>query len=466
MYERTRNGSSMLISIDIGSTWTKGALFKIKEQELLVIDKTATSTTTEDLSSGFQIVLDKLKSNCPDNDIPIECSSSAHGGLKITAIGIVPELTVESAKLAALSAGGKLTKSYSYRLNKTDVDEIEKSDPDIILLTGGTDGGNISYITHNAQLLSESNLTCPILYGGNKDLHDKIKIILSEKDLIITSNVLPELDSPSPKEAQEAVRNIFLTKIIQGKGLQKIVDISGNAPVPTPASIFEYINHLYKAKIFKDDFAVIDMGGATTDYYSVCHKTEKADVIKKGIKEPYVKRSVEGDLGMRVSAVSALESGETIIKRELEKLDLNWNNFKEYIKEVNLKTDYIPDNNEEKLFDTILCGYCTSTATVRHGGTRREIYTASGTAVIQKGRDLKRIKTIIGTGGFLAGFKNDPQNGFPTPKINEKGEELLSPDEYIYYSDKNYLIPLLANASRLFPEEAAASFISNLEKIR
>ena len=190
----------MLISIDVGSTWTKGALFSVKEGRLIVERRESTATTTEDLSLCFKELHNKLKLTAYAQT-PVLCSSSAHGGLKIVAIGIVPDLTLESARLAALSAGGKLSKAYSYRLNKTDIKEIEESQPDIILLTGGTDGGNTSYILHNARLLAESNVDCVILYAGNKDLHDEIKEVLKKKDLIISSNVLPDLENPSPEGA-------------------------------------------------------------------------------------------------------------------------------------------------------------------------------------------------------------------------------------------------------------------------
>ncbi len=452
----------MLISIDVGSTWTKGALFEIKKEQLIVLRKESTATTTENLSKCFKVVLDNLLESSPDKNIPVVCSSSAHGGLKITAIGIVPDLTVESAKLAALSAGGKLTKVYSYRLNRADVDEIVESNPDIVLLTGGTDGGNRSYILHNAQLLAKSDINCTILYGGNKDLQDDIKEILSEKDLIITSNVLPDLDTPSPEEAREAVRDIFLSKIIQGKGLQDIVDITGVSPIPTPAAIFDYVMNISDSSSLTEDFSLIDMGGATTDYYSVCRETEFENVIKKGIKEPLVKRSVEGDIGMRVSALSAIEIDDQAIKNELHKRGLDWDKFKKYILKINLKTDYIPHDNEEKCYDSFLAGYCTATSTERHGGSRREIYTTSGTSVLQTGRNLKNIRTVIGTGGYLAGLKENPFKDFPVPEINKKGEEILSPVKFDFYTDSEYIIPLLANASRLFPKEAAASFMSNL----
>ena len=453
----------MLISIDIGSTWTKGALFSVHEGQLKLERRESDATTTDDLSICFKNVLDKLKLTAYGNT-PILCSSSAHGGLKIVAIGIVPDLTVESARLAALSAGGKLTASYSYRLNSSDIKEIENSHPDIILLTGGTDGGNQNFIIHNAELLSKSALQCTIIYAGNRDLQDRIKKILSQKDLLISSNVLPDLNNPSPDEARNIVRETFMTKIIQGKGLQSIVEITGKAPVPTPAALYDYVELIKKHNILSGDFSFLDMGGATTDYYSSVSERAEERVLKKGIREPLIKRTVEGDLGMRISALSAVQSDSISLQHEIEQKQLNWDQFNEYINKIQKQTEFVPEDEKEIKFDSILSGFCTARATVRHGGTRREVYTTSGAAILESGRNLRTIKTIIGTGGYLAGLKENPFENYPVPLINDKGDEILSPVEYDFYRDHKYLIPLLANAARLYPEEAANSLKTNLIK--
>ena len=452
----------MLISIDVGSTWTKGALFSVCEGRLKLERRESAATTTEDLSRSFSEVLNRLKLTAYSNT-PVVCSSSAHGGLKITAIGIVPDLTLESARLAALSAGGKLTKAYSYRLNSSDIKEIEESDPDIVLLTGGTDGGNQSYIIHNAELLADSRLNCMILYAGNRDLHDRIREIFKKKKLTISSNVLPDLDNPSPENARTLVRELFMTQIIQGKGLQAIVELTGKAPVPTPASIYDFMSIIEKEMIFSGDFSLIDMGGATTDYYSVIREQNGEKVIRKGIGEPLIRRSVEGDLGMRVSALSALASDRETLLNIVDKRELNREDFFLFLNKVSANPEYIPDGDPEKAFDSILAGSCTVTATVRHGGTRREVYTTSGATILETGRNLRNVKTIIGTGGYLAALGENPFDCCTVPEINNRGEEILSPVEYGYFTDHQYLIPLLANAAGLYPKEAAASLKLNLK---
>ena len=57
-------------------------------------------------------------------------------------VGLVRELTAEAARQAALGAGAKLVGTFAYRLTAADIAQIDALAPDILLLCGGTDGGN------------------------------------------------------------------------------------------------------------------------------------------------------------------------------------------------------------------------------------------------------------------------------------------------------------------------------------
>lgn len=151
-------------------------------------------------------------------------------GLAVAAIGLVPSITLESAKVTAHSAGAKVSQHFAYNLNKSDVRALEVSPPDILLFTGGTDGGDYDHGLLNAKLLAQSNLECAIIYAGNRDLQDDVQEILGDKDLTIVDNVLPNLDSPNPHSARKAICDIFLHKIVKGKGLDVIVDLTGEDP--------------------------------------------------------------------------------------------------------------------------------------------------------------------------------------------------------------------------------------------
>ncbi|OQY41710.1 MAG: MutL protein, partial [Fusobacteriia bacterium 4572_74] len=159
--------------IDFGSTYTKLTVVDVETEEILATAKDIT-TVENDIMIGFEKGYQKLKLCIEEKNIKFEdinfikkiaCSSAA-GGLKMYAIGLVPELTADAAKKAALGAGARVMKTYSYELNHSEIKEIKDSGADILLLAGGTDGGNKKCIIHNAKLIAEIKIEIPVLLAG------------------------------------------------------------------------------------------------------------------------------------------------------------------------------------------------------------------------------------------------------------------------------------------------------------
>ena len=144
----------------------------------------AASTVNTDVCEGLMQALTTLHEKHALFDAPpahlkaledklVLASSSAAGGLRMAVIGLVPGLTVEAANQAALGAGGKLVGSWSFKLGEEAIDEIATRRPDMILLTGGTDGGDSATILHNTRLLAASGLSVPIVMAGNQAVAEK-----------------------------------------------------------------------------------------------------------------------------------------------------------------------------------------------------------------------------------------------------------------------------------------------------
>ena len=192
------------VSIDIGSTWTKGALFEVDEHDLKLEKRAATPTTVDHLARGFFEVLNELLGadnaieRIRSGEVTLNYSSSAKGGLAVAALGLVPSITLESARVAAYSAGAKVTQVFSYRLTRSDIRALEENPPDILLFAGGTDGGHEEHVRTNAAMLAASSLDCSIVYAGNRAMRDEVGDILGHKDLVLVDNVLPALESPTP----------------------------------------------------------------------------------------------------------------------------------------------------------------------------------------------------------------------------------------------------------------------------
>ena len=446
-----------LISIDIGSTWTKGAMFAFSTQDQLdLVARAAHPATVDNLSRGFNTVLESLAAN--GNADQLFYSSSAKGGLAVAAVGIVPEITAEMARITAHSAGAKLTQSFAYELTNSDIAALQESNPDIILLAGGSDGGNAHYPVENARRLAHSTLASTIVYAGNSYVRDQVQQVLAGFDLICVDNLLPSLDCPNPEPARKAIRDVFLTKITAGKGLDEIVRATGCQPSPTPYALYEYCKCIGTFAPEFGEFLLIDMGGATTDVYSFHEEINIAGTVRRGLPEPKIKRTVEGDLGMRVSARAAAKALRALAPSD-DTADVE---FDRYVSKVTTAPETLPNNPEERHYDTLLAQANIATSLMRHAGRAHEVCTADGLVTMQMGRDLTRVSQIIGTGGYLASTPGFNPSGIFCLGADAHGKRILAPRGGQYHRDPEYLFPLLANIAKGHPVAAVQKGLQSL----
>lgn len=455
-----------LLSIDIGSTYTKGARFQLAEGRLAVAAYAKTPTTVAHLKDGFDTVRRQLDPEGTADRIVF--SSSARGGLAISAIGLVPDLTLKVAKLAALSAGGKVVSVHAYKLTSAHLDELAATRPDILLLAGGTDGGNESYVRHNAAMLAKlpsrlEGLELPaVVYAGNAVLQEEVAEVLRPTgfEVHLASNLLPEVEQVEPESARERIREVFLRTIVHGKGLDEIVAEIGSEPLPTPLAVLTLVEAIRKEAPDFGDFLLVDMGGATTDVYSAGEGLDhEARVILRGIREPEIKRTVEGDLGMRVSASVAAHSARATVRKALGEGEEAA--FDAFISHLMAAPDHLPVDAQEDRFDRILASACIQHALSRHAGTWRRVFTASGETFVQTGKDLRQVKKLIGSGGFLSALPDFT----PVPEAPDPRSELLSlvPTDYHYFRDNGYLLPLLGSVAAVEPAAAVRCALAILE---
>ena len=182
--------------IDFGSTFTKLTAVDTELEDVIGTSASFTTVAT-DITIGYYDALDKLYKAIGKEvkfDKTIACSSAA-GGLKMCAIGLVEELTVEAAKRVCLGAGAKVDLVLSHHITKQEIQEIIDKSIDIILLAGGTDGGNTECVIYNATLLANANLNIPIVYAGNKCAVDEVMDIFNEHNVkaFVCDNVMPKI---------------------------------------------------------------------------------------------------------------------------------------------------------------------------------------------------------------------------------------------------------------------------------
>jgi len=435
--------------VDFGSTYTKLTAVDLEKETLIGVSKAMTTVKT-DVNEGFDQALEKLKNAHPDMPeiVQISACSSAAGGLKMAAIGLVEELTAEAAKRACLGAGALVNHVFSHHLSKKEIKTLKNADIDIILLAGGTDGGNSECIIHNAKKLKEADLGVPVIVAGNKDAADTIDELYQDSNMeyYIVDNVMPKLKKLNVEDAKHIIRKIFINKIIEGKGIKKAEQKTGEIIMPTPEAVLQASELLARGHEEEEglgELMVIDIGGATTDVHTIGEGTPKrTEVILKGLQEPFAKRTVEGDLGMRYSAnalVSLVSPFEFKKYYDTEHNGFNNDTFKEHAQKLHDNVDYLPDTSEDEAYDEALARICTDYSVSRHVGSVEVVYTPLGNMYYQTGKDLTDVQYVIGTGGVLI---NHPDAKRILKEVEQKSNKKLElrPIHSQFLIDKEYIM--------------------------
>ena len=417
--------------VDVGSTYTK--LHLVDTSKNVILAGASSYTTVEtDVREGFNKAYKKLREISDVKYDKILGCSSASGGLKVIAIGFSKSLTTDAARLASLSSGARILDVYSYELKDEQVEDIKSAGADIIVLCGGTDHGNRDNIIYNAKKLAKGSVKTPVVVAGNIDTHEEIRDIFNKADVPcdFTENVMPTTNTINYRPLRKTIGDLFIKTIAHAKGIDLLsqdFEILLPTPVAVQKAMSVYAKHLDKVILS------VDIGGATTDIHSIgkAYYGEE-NVISPPIDEPYEKRTVEGDMGMRYSATALYESvGDEPflkfgIKDAKEKTEFRFNH-----------TNYIPDNEEDLSFDNALCYIATHTSLMRHVGNIKKIKTPTRTIYEQYGKDLRPAEMFIGTGGSLIN-SDDPKKILSA--IRDLDEKYLINRDVKCYLDKDYIL--------------------------
>lgn len=461
-----------VLSVDIGSTYTKAALLLLDGLKSRVLAQCRAPTSAHDVMESFTRVVNRLINRPEDSGLPgrlpapVYACSSAKGGLRIAAVGIVPDLTLQAARLAACSAGGRIVACCAYRLTDSDVGLMKKAAPDIVLFTGGTDGGNEEYNRHNARQLARSGFEGIVLYAGNAKQQDEMGRLLSGMPLVITENIMPEIGRLNIEPARAAVHEIFMKRIVAGRGLAEAAALCAGPLKPTPLAVFELAGALSGAGQEWSDLVLIDPGGATTDLYSCTESYVAEDaVVLRGLKEPRLKRSVEGDLGLRISARAVFDSASEWFQGRLADSSIDGLQLEKYLEHIELVPEHLPSGDTESWFDSLLAEQCVRQAVLRHAGSLEEVYTVDGKVLVQKGKDLRRVTRVIGSGGHLASCAGPGRlKEIFIALTSESGITALVPENPCCYIDAQYIVPLAANLASLDACAAATLVLNGLRE--
>ncbi len=446
------------LTADFGSTFTKLTAIDSDSRQVLATASAFTTIET-DIIDGFNAAMQKLEAKIGNFEYDkLLCCSSAGGGLKMVALGLVPELTAKAAKMAASSAGAKVIKTYSFEISQQEQDEIYDINPDLVLLCGGTDGGNKEVIVANAKRLCDIKRDFSIIVAGNKSASYDIEEIFkgSGKDYVITKNVMPTFNKLDIEPAKKSIKDLFIKKIIEAKGLSGVQQMATGEVIPTPLAVMNACELLSKGTKSTEgigELVAIDLGGATTDIYSMASgKPSQDNVLEKGLPEPFSKRTVEGDLGMRYSLhaladeldMDDLERNSGIAKEKIE----NW------VKRCSANPDTIAETDEDELkIEELLARSAVEMAVERHCGYMESTYSPMGEIFTLVGKDLTEVPSVVGIGGAIINSRY-PASILEGAKYSIKKFNYMKPKSPRYLIDQKYIFASMGLISTVDPELA------------
>ena len=454
-----------VLLIDFGSTYTKLTAVDV-DAEVLLGTAAAYTTVQTDINDGLTEGLRLLEEKTGKLEFAetYACSSAA-GGLRMVTSGLVPELTGEAARLASLGAGAKVVGVYAFQLTEDDLDDIRESKPDIFLLVGGTDGGNTECILHNAKMLASMKPAFPIVVAGNRTAARECQRILEGCEVYVCPNVMPKFGVLKIEPTQKQIREIFLTRIVQAKGLSKATALLSDIMMPTPSAVLQAMELLAQGcegEMGIGELVAVDVGGATTDIYSIADgMPEHMNTVYKGLPEPFAKRTVEGDIGMRYSIQGIVDAaGED---RVAQLSGLSAERVRELVSYLRQHTDTVPNGDEEmENLDFALASMAIEEAVKRHAGTIEETYTMMGQTFVQEGKNLTKVRQIVVTGGSLIHTKRTAQiaaHALYSPATPNS----LRPKSADVWVDRTYILAAMGLLSSHYPQTALRIMKKELE---
>jgi len=347
-------------------------------------------------------------------------TSSAGGGLQMMVTGVVAKMTGESAERAALGAGAivmDLIASNDKRASYEKIERIRQLRPDMILMAGGVDGGTTKHVVEMAELVGAadpkprlgSSYKLPVIYAGNNKATDVIKETLSDKtDLIITENLRPTLEAENLGPARDKIHDLFMEHVMaQAPGYNKLMSWTvgpkngklENIPImPTPAAVGNIMQTI--AKRNKLEVLGVDIGGATTDVFSV-------------FTEDYIfNRTVSANLGMSYSISNVLATAGLKGILRWVPFDIDESGLRNMIKNKMIRPTTIPQQLEELVLEQAIAKEALKYAFIQHkefavglkGAQRkREISEAfsqsvSGETIV----NMMSLDLLVGSGGVLS----------------------------------------------------------------
>lgn len=421
---------NVIVATDCGSTTTKAILIEKVGDEYRQTYRGEAPTTVEapfeDVTRGVLNAIaeieelskrkildgDKIITPCRDARTGVDIyisTSSAGGGLQMMVTGVVQNMTGESAQRAALGAGAiviDVLASNDGRLPHEKIERIRSMRPDMILMSGGTDGGAVTHVAEMAEYIAVAEprprfgvtYKLPLIYAGNIDAQPQVRRILGEKTALeVTENIRPVLERENLAPARNKIHDLFLEHVMQqAPGYKKLIEMTGAPIMPTPAAVGLIMETIARREHL--NLIGVDIGGATTDVFSVF--------------DGVFNRTVSANLGMSYSISNVLaEAGLANIMRWVP-FTIDEQTLRNRIKNKMIRPTTIPQTLDELQIEHAISREALRLALIHHKSL------ATGLKGIQQERtisdvfeqqtsgrtliDMLKLNLIVGSGGILS----------------------------------------------------------------
>ncbi|UVT17554.1 MAG: glutamate mutase L [Nitrospira sp.] len=421
---------NVIVATDCGSTTTKAILIEKVGDEYRQTYRGEAPTTVEapfeDVTRGVLNAIaeieelsgrkildgDQIITPCRDDKTGVDIyisTSSAGGGLQMMVTGVVQNMTGESAQRAALGAGAiviDVLASNDGRLPHEKIERIRSMRPDMILMSGGTDGGAVTHVVEMAEYVAAAEprprfgvtYKLPLIYAGNKEAQPQVKKTLEDKSaLVVTENIRPVLERENLAPARNKIHDLFLEHVMQqAPGYKKLIEMAGAPIMPTPAAVGLIMETIAQREHL--NLIGVDIGGATTDVFSVF--------------DGVFNRTVSANLGMSYSVSNVLaEAGLANIMRWVP-FTIDEQTLRNRIKNKMIRPTTIPQTLDELQIEQAIAREALRLALIHHKSlatglkgvqqerTISDVFEqqASGKSLI----DMLKLDLIVGSGGILS----------------------------------------------------------------
>ena len=423
-----------ILATDCGSTTTKAILIEKRDDEYQLVVRGEAPTTVEapveDVTAGVINAITEveelagrkllndgviIKPQNGDEGVDIYIStSSAGGGLQMMVAGVVRNLTGESAERAALGAGAivmDVIASNDKRLPHEKIERIRHLRPDMLLLSGGVDGGTTSHVVELAEIIAAARPSprlgiayeLPLIYAGNIDARDLIQERLQEvMALQIVDNLRPVLERENLMPTRHKIQEQFLEHVMaHAPGYKRLIDWTDAPIMPTPGAVGEIIQTVSE----QQDIEVVgvDIGGATTDVFSVFKNKEA---------EPIFNRTVSANLGMSYSVSNVLaEAGLENVLRWVP-FDIEVSDLRNRVKNKMIRPTTIPQTLQELVLEQAIAREALRLAFEQHKQLAVELRGVQQQRTISEAFDqtesgqtlvnMLSLDMLVGSGGVLS----------------------------------------------------------------